>query len=200
MKKLITFLLFIILLSTIQSCGSSSANEASAEKETSETTSAMQETKTNNDSNEDMPSEKCEFILPAGLKNELKSDAVKLSLPIQTDSICMMSFENKTTKAALTLIAEKHTDLKQLERKVQAFEYMPNTRGKIDAGDAGTLYRQTEKHTDIITAVFRIGPYGCSITSTMKTGDPSTNGILFDEDKIAELAIAWGNQLKQLLQ
>ena len=200
MKKLITFLLLIILLSTIQSCGSSSANEASTEKETGETTSAMQETKTNNDSNEDMPSEKCEFIFPAGLKNELKNDAVKANFPIQTDSVCMMMFENKTTKAEFTIIAEKHTDLALLERKVQAFEYMPNTRGKIDAGDAGTLYRQTEKHSDIITAVFRICPYGFSITSKIKTGDPAGNGILFDEDKIAELAITWANQLKQLLQ
>lgn len=198
MKKMHPFFLLIILVAVLESCGSSNANHTSQVQETNETTSAMQETQTT--ANDEMPSEKCEFILPAGLENELKSDAVKLSLPIQTDSICMMSFENKTTKAALTLIAEKHTDLKQLERKVQAFEYMPNTRGKIDAGDAGTLYRQTEKHTDIITAVFRIGPYGCSITSTMKTGDPATNGILFDEDKITELAITWANQLKQLLQ
>lgn len=198
MKKMNPFFLLIVLVAAIQSCGSSNANQTSTEKETSESTTAMQET--NNDANEDMPSEKCEFIFPAGLKNELKSDAVKLSLPVQTDSACMMSFENKSTKAALTLIAEKHTDLALLERKVQAFEYMPNTRGKIDAGDAGTLYRQTDKHSDIITAVFRIGPYGCSITGKMKTGDPATNGILFDEDKITELAIAWGNQLKQLLQ
>lgn len=198
MKKMNPFFLLMVLVAAIQSCGSSNANQTSTEKETSESTTAMQET--NNDANEDMPSEKCEFIFPAGLKNELKSDAVKLSLPVQTDSACMMSFENKSTKAALTLIAEKHTDLALLERKVQAFEYMPNTRGKIDAGDAGTLYRQTDKHSDIITAVFRIGPYGCSITSTMKTGEPASNGVLFDEDKITELAIAWGNQLKQLLQ
>lgn len=198
MNKMNPFFLLIVLVAAIQSCGSSNANQTSTEKETSESKTAMQET--NNAANEDMPSEKCEFIFPAGLKNELKSDAVKLSLPVQTDSACMMSFENKSTKAALTLIAEKHTDLALLERKVQAFEYMPNTRGKIDAGDAGTLYRQTEKHTDIITAVFRIGPYGCSITSTMKTGEPASNGVLFDEDKIAELAIAWGNQLKQLLK
>ncbi len=198
MKKMNPFFLLMVLVAAIQSCGSSNANQTSTEKETSESTTAMQET--NNDANEDMPSEKCEFIFPAGLKNELKSDAVKLGLPVQTDSACMMSFENKSTKAALTLIAEKHTDLALLERKVQAFEYMPNTRGKIDAGDAGTLYRQTDKHSDIITAVFRIGPYGCSITSTMKTGEPASNGVLFDEDKITELAIAWGNQLKQLLQ
>ncbi len=200
MKKMIPFFLLTILLTAVQSCGSSNANNSSTEKETSETTSAMQETTTNNDSNEDMPSEKCEFIFPAGLKNELKSDAVKANFPIQTDSVCMQMFENRTTKAELTIIAEKHTDLALLERKVKAFEYMPNTRGKIDAGDAGTLYRQTEKTSDIITAVFRVGPYGCSITSKMKTGDPAGNGILFDEDKIAELAIAWANQLKQLLQ
>lgn len=200
MKKIMPFFLLTVMLTAIQSCGSSNANHASSEKETNETTSATQATTTNNDSNEEMPSEKCEFIFPAGLKNELKNDAVKANFPIQTDSVCMMMFENKITKAEFTIIAEKHTDLKQLERKVQAFEYMPNTRGKIDAGDAGTLYRQTEKTSDIITAVFRIGAYGCSITSKMKTGDPVTNGILFDEDKITELAIAWANQLKQLQQ
>jgi hypothetical protein len=200
MKKMNPFFLLMVLVAALQSCGSSNANHASQEQETNKTTSAMQDSKTETTANDEMPSEKCEFIFPAGLKNELKNDAVKLNLPIQTDSVCMMMFENKTTKAELTLIAEKHTDLKQLERKVQAFEYMPNTRGKIDAGDAGTLYRQTERTSDIITAVFRVGPYGCSITSKMKTGDPATNGILFDEDKITELAIAWGNQLKQLLQ
>jgi hypothetical protein len=200
MKKMNPFFMLIVLLAVLQSCGSSNANHTSQEQETNKTTSAMQDSKTATNANEEMASEKCEFIFPSGLKNELKSDAVKLSLPVQTDSACMMSFENKSTKAALTLIAEKHTDLALLERKVQAFEYMPNTRGKIDAGDAGTLYRQTDKHSDIITAVFRIGPYGCSITSTMKTGEPASNGVLFDEDKITELAIAWGNQLKQLLQ
>ncbi len=194
------FILLIVLLAALQSCGSSNVNYASQEQQTNKTTTAMQDSKTETNANEDMPSEKCEFIFPSGLKNELKSDAVKANLPIQTDSVCMMMFENKTTKAELTLIAEKHTDLALLGRKIQAFEYMPNSRGKIDAGDAGTLYRQTEKHTDIIFAAFRIGPYGCSITSKMKTGDPATSGILFDEDKIAELAIAWSNQLKQLLK
>lgn len=143
---------------------------------------------------------RCEFLFPSGLLNELKPKNLKIAYSVQTDSVCDMSYTDNHTGASLWVNLERNADTEQVKRLVKAFSYMPGLIGPIDAGDGGYVVRTTEKKNDIITAMFSVGSWKGTLESKIKTGTDTAGGILFSDDTLAELAVTWASQLKDLQQ
>lgn len=144
------------------------------------------------------PNEHCRFLFPAGLDKELKSQNLEQDIAIQTNNVCNQMYHNKKAKSSLWINLEKFEDSALLKRTIINLSYMPGYLGLIDAGDGGSLFHEKGTKSEMIRAIFSAGIYKCVLESKIEnTGNPS-DGILFSEDQIRQLALDWGSQLKQM--
>lgn len=197
MKRLLLAASFFPLL---LSCNSQNDAGPQTNAQHQQHTSAALADEKNTAAQEPAVSYRCEFLFPSGLHKELEPRKLKTDYHLQTDAVCDMTYTDKNTAASLWINLEKNTDTEQVKRLVKNFSYMPGLIGPIDAGDGGYVVRTTEKKSDIITAMFSVGSWKCILESKIKTGTSTDGGILFNDDTLAEIAVAWASQLKDLQQ
>lgn len=190
--KTINRLLFVPLIFAAVSCGASHSDKNSSQ-ETSQ--SDMPE----NESAANIPvvDERCNKILPLSLVSDIDNTVVSAGHVVSSESSCMAEFTAaNNSDAKLYMTIETENDEARMKRRLDAFRYQPGLVEEFEAGEGAILIRTTSKHTDIMDVVFSSGKYFCVITTQIPADTDPENGVLFSYSEVKELAVNWGNHLK----